>query len=100
MTPIESFVLSATVVLVLVSPMTGSFLKCWADRSSVGKSVLDGRSFCDSLRQNAWCPRSVSHFVLDSCRRQKPMLPSAFALDVDDARIDKPWIGNLGGTGR
>ena len=27
--------------------MTGSFLKCWADRAAAGKSVVDGRSFCD-----------------------------------------------------
>ena len=28
--------------------MTGSFLKCWADRAASGKSVTDGRSFCDN----------------------------------------------------
>ena len=40
--------LSAAVVLAIVSPMTGSFLKCWADRSRAGISVADGRSFCDN----------------------------------------------------
>lgn len=43
----EALNLSAIFVLVLVSPMTGSFLKCWADRAASGKSVADGRSFCD-----------------------------------------------------
>ena len=48
MTLFEAFNLSAIFVLTLVSPMTGSFLKCWADRAATGKSVVDGRSFCDS----------------------------------------------------
>ncbi|SMX25190.1 prepilin peptidase [Boseongicola aestuarii] len=48
MTFLEALYLSAIFVLVLVSPMTGSFLKCWADRSATGKSVTDGRSFCDN----------------------------------------------------
>ncbi len=47
MTPIDALILSATFVLVLVSPMTGSFLKCWADRAAVGQPVT-GRSYCDS----------------------------------------------------
>ncbi len=48
MTLIEALILSTTIVLVLVSPMTGSFLKCWADRAGVGQRVRDGRSYCDS----------------------------------------------------
>ncbi len=48
MTIFEALNLSAIVVLTLVSPMTGSFLKCWADRAAVGKSVIEGRSYCDS----------------------------------------------------
>lgn len=40
--------LSAAVVLAVASPMTGSFLKCWADRARTGVSVADGRSFCDN----------------------------------------------------
>ena len=48
MTFLEALNLSAIFVLVLVSPMTGSFLKCWADRAASGKSVTAGRSFCDS----------------------------------------------------
>lgn len=47
MTFFEALNLSAIFVLTLVSPMTGSFLKCWADRAATGKSVVDGRSFCD-----------------------------------------------------
>ena len=48
MTLFEALNLSAIIVLTLVSPMTGSFLKCWADRAAIGKSVTDGRSYCDS----------------------------------------------------
>ena len=48
MTFLEALNLSAIFVLTLVSPMTGSFLKCWADRAASGKSVVDGRSFCDA----------------------------------------------------
>lgn len=48
MTFFEALNTSAIIVLTLVSPMTGSFLKCWADRAATGKSVVDGRSFCDS----------------------------------------------------
>lgn len=40
--------LAASVVLAVLSPMTGSFLKCWADRARAGISVADGRSFCDN----------------------------------------------------
>lgn len=47
MTSIDALVLTVVIVLVLSSPMTGSFLKCWADRSRVGQSVAQGRSYCD-----------------------------------------------------
>ena len=48
MTFFEALNLSAAVVLLLASPMTGSFLKCWADRAAAGQSVADGRSYCDN----------------------------------------------------
>jgi leader peptidase (prepilin peptidase)/N-methyltransferase len=48
MSPLDALILSATFVLVIVSPMTGSFLKCWADRAGIGQSVTDGRSYCDA----------------------------------------------------
>lgn len=51
MTPTDALLLSLTLVLILASPMTGSFLKCWADRAAAGKSVADGRSFCDHCGQ-------------------------------------------------
>lgn len=46
-TPIDTLLLSLTVVLVLAAPMTGSFLKCWADRAAAGQPVT-GRSYCDA----------------------------------------------------
>ena len=48
MTPIDALILSATIVLVLVSPMTGSFLRCWADRAGIDQRVTSGRSYCDA----------------------------------------------------
>ncbi len=45
---IENFLIAAAVTLAVLSPMTGSFLKCWADRAKIGKSVADGRSYCDN----------------------------------------------------
>lgn len=48
---ISDFMLAAAVVLAVASPMTGSFLKCWADRTRSGVSVADGRSFCDNCGQ-------------------------------------------------
>ena len=47
-TVVADFMLSAAIVLAVASPMTGSFLKCWADRARTGVSVADGRSFCDN----------------------------------------------------
>ena len=43
--------MALAVALAIASPMTGSFLKCWADRAAVGKSVADGRSYCDHCGQ-------------------------------------------------
>ena len=45
---IENFLIAAAITLAVLSPMTGSFLKCWADRARIGKSVADGRSYCDN----------------------------------------------------
>ena len=49
--PLENFAIAAAITLAVLSPMTGSFLKCWADRSAVGQRVSDGRSYCDHCGQ-------------------------------------------------
>ncbi|MXQ06717.1 hypothetical protein GQ651_02545 [Alphaproteobacteria bacterium GH1-50] len=46
--PLENFAIAAAITLAVLSPMTGSFLKCWADRAAIGQRVSDGRSYCDN----------------------------------------------------
>lgn len=49
MPAVSELLLVATVVLTVFSPMTGSFLQCWADRARQGDTgAPDGRSYCDS----------------------------------------------------
>ena len=49
MPPLSDILLVATAILVVMAPMTASFLQCWADRARGGSpSMPDGRSYCDS----------------------------------------------------
>ena len=49
MPPLNDFLLVVTAVLVVMAPMTASFLQCWADRARAGgEGMPDGRSYCDS----------------------------------------------------
>lgn len=49
MPPLNDILLVATAILVVMAPMTASFLQCWADRARGGAPGMpNGRSYCDS----------------------------------------------------
>ncbi len=48
----DAYILVTTVILAGFSPMTASFLQCWADRARAGaEGAPDGRSFCDHCQK-------------------------------------------------
>lgn len=52
MPPLHDILLVATAILVVMAPMTASFLQCWADRARNGaRRMPNGRSYCDSCGQ-------------------------------------------------
>ena len=48
----DAYILVTTVILAVFSPMTASFLQCWADRARAGvEGAPGGRSFCDHCQK-------------------------------------------------